>query len=235
MALRFLLFFVWLPLFWIAACPPPTPSLEPTSEIKAEVSSEKTSEAATEIPKDAAPETPTDAPPESLEALSETILEAKPEATVESKAESLLEAKPEAAQEKAPESPHENPVEAQPEVVGRPCTIATEDIDCGRRTCSQTAPDMCKRSTPVCQQGRCAVLVVDIPQTECHPQSGACQAPKDKCSNHCDCLQELLCAPGPQGEGVCVRGIVPTYCCEKSGCPRGKPCYRADGTQTTCR
>ncbi|MCA9669984.1 MAG: hypothetical protein KC503_30520, partial [Myxococcales bacterium] len=39
------------------------------------------------------------------------------------------------------------------------------------------------------------------------------------CKVHCDCGQGLMCS-----NGTCFPATTPVYCCDRGGCPSGKPC-----------
>ena len=49
------------------------------------------------------------------------------------------------------------------------------------------------------------------------------------CTGPCDCAQGLDCI-----SGKCVRTTMPVYCCERKGCPSGKPCVKTGGGMATC-
>ena len=136
-----------------------------------------------------------------------------------------------------PAVPEQNIPESQPEMLPElppkeqpPVKTCKTDKDCGKRTCLQKGK-VCTRHTPICRAGKCIVDTKHINNTTCQPSTGVCKAPTQGCKNLCDCTQGLLCTPG---DGKCVAGIVPEYCCDKPGCPTGKACKHASGAPGKC-
>lgn len=187
----------------------PSTATETLSEPKAEPALEPGQEPKVEV----APEPKAEPPPVDAGTPEESVMEAPPEPVV-------LEKKPEAVAESTP-------------VEKTPPKTCTKDADCGTRTCLQ-AGKICKRNTPICRAGLCVDLKVDIPDTTCDPQGGVCRAPKPKCAETCDCAQGLMCIKDASGDGTCIAGIVPVFCCNNGGCPAGKACVQRGGGSSTC-
>ena len=138
---------------------------EPVSEPKTEPSPEPTSEPKAEKTPEPVSEPKTEPAPEPQ---SEPVTESVPDKMV---VESVPQPKPEPTKEKVVEA-------------AKPCTT---DADCGKRTCVQNGQD-CDRSTPICSQGFCKVLFVQVTNTTCDSQTGVCKAAPITCTNRCDCF-----------------------------------------------
>jgi hypothetical protein len=108
-----------------------------------------------------------------------------------------------------------------------------QDSDCGKRTCQNNGPD-CSQTVPVCSQGQCRTLNQKVLGAQCDNAIGRCRVPKPTCKVDCDCAQGLMCVKGSDGKGQCIAGFVPVYCCNKPGCPAGKPCKDTAGGASTC-
>ncbi|TNE50004.1 MAG: hypothetical protein EP343_09800 [Deltaproteobacteria bacterium] len=115
------------------------------------------------------------------------------------------------------------------------CDSSNGETECNCAQDCKPANNGCEQASGTCQNSRlpCAPGTVQDNSLACGNPALICCKPSSTtgCKVDCDCTQGLLCAPGT---GKCVPGIVPTYCCDKPGCPTGKACTDASGTKGTC-
>lgn len=115
------------------------------------------------------------------------------------------------------------------------CDTANGENECNcSQDCTQTG-NGCEQAGGSCQNSRlpCKPGTVQDNSLSCGSPAKICCKPSGSggCKVDCDCTQGLLCAPGT---GRCVAGIVPAYCCDKSGCPSGKACTDSSGAKGVC-
>lgn len=113
------------------------------------------------------------------------------------------------------------------------CDASKGETSC---SCPNDCPkpgNPCEAAKGTCQNPRlpCKPGSRQDTNLSCNNSAMVCCVPATGCKLDCDCPQGLLCAPGT---GRCVAGIVPAYCCDKSGCPTGKACTDTNGTKATC-
>ncbi len=115
------------------------------------------------------------------------------------------------------------------------CDSGNGETECNCAQDCKPASNGCEQASGTCQNSRlpCKPGTVQDSSLACGNPALICCKPSSTsgCNVDCDCTQGLLCAPGT---GKCVPGIVPTYCCDKPGCPSGKACTDASGTKGLC-
>ena len=103
----------------------------------------------------------------------------------------------------------------------------SKNTDCGPTRCSQKGTQ-CTELQASCQSDGSCKSTSRTLAGRCSP-NGTCVSTQ-KCHTHCDCPQGVVCL---QGQCVPVSSRL-TLCCDKAGCPKGKACYKKDGTPDVC-
>lgn len=111
-----------------------------------------------------------------------------------------------------------------------PATGACQSSGTGvKRSCTQNGTT-CVQNTPGCTStNRCALQQRSVANATCNQSTGLCTPNTNQCTVDCDCNQGFLCA-----QGQCIAGFVPTYCCDKSGCPANQRCTDSNGNPGYC-
>ncbi len=102
------------------------------------------------------------------------------------------------------------------------------DTDCGKPRCGNQGTS-CFQTEPKCSNGQCVGSTRLLPNAQCGPAGKCVKRPPAQCKVDCDCSQGQGCS-----SGRCVTGIVPVYCCSKTGCPAGKTCTNTNGSKGSC-
>lgn len=113
-------------------------------------------------------------------------------------------------------------------------------------TCSGGGTTGCKQNCD-CKQGEACLgskCIKTTPATYCctktpcpagtlcsnaNGSAGFCPGGGTSCKTHCDCAQGKTCIGGN-----CISAVT-SYCCSKSNCPKGYPCYDTSGSKSYCK
>lgn len=104
------------------------------------------------------------------------------------------------------------------------------DRDCPKRGCVDSLQD-CFENTYKCDatSRKCLLAQLHFPRSVCDQAQGRCIPRGVSCKVDCDCSQGQACL-----QGSCRTGVRPTFCCTKSGCPKGKVCSLPSGASGLC-
>ena len=105
--------------------------------------------------------------------------------------------------------------------------ICSNNCDCPQGKACKSGG--CVKTTPptyCCSKNSCPI---NKSCTFANGAYGFCAKAGKKCTQHCNCPQGDACL-----SGHCYSLFVKTYCCNKSGCPTGSPCYKLNGNKSYC-